>query len=40
VAPILYEHAHRGVKVEVVDNWKEDDLLLPYNILKPEFNGV
>lgn len=40
VAPILYEHAHRGVKVEVVDNWKEDDLLIPYNILKPEFNGV
>mgnify|MGYP001587446685 CR=1 FL=1 len=40
VAPIIYEHAQRGVKVEVVDTWDEEDLRIPYSILKPDFIGV
>ncbi|MEN8715952.1 MAG: L,D-transpeptidase [Verrucomicrobiales bacterium] len=40
VAPIIYEHAQRGVKVEVVDTWDEEDLRIPYSILKPNFIGV
>ncbi|MEM1441794.1 MAG: L,D-transpeptidase family protein, partial [Verrucomicrobiota bacterium] len=37
VAPILYEHASRGVTVEVVDFWDESGLAIPYS--RPE-NGV
>lgn len=34
VAPILYEHASRGVTVEVVDFWDESGLAIPYS--RPE----
>jgi len=34
VAPILYEHANRGVKVEVVDSWDEQELIVPYTFSK------
>lgn len=40
VAPVIYENAQRGVKVEVVDTWDEEGLRIPYTMLKPEFNGV
>lgn len=37
VAPILYEHANRGVAVEVVDSWDEQELIVPYTFSKSVF---
>lgn len=31
VAPVLFEHTSRGVKVDVVDSWNEEGLRLPYS---------
>lgn len=35
VAPILFEHTPRGVEVEVLDNWDEEELSIPWSYRKP-----